>query len=206
MTSDGKAVVRAGAEPSPSKNRVSMFPSRSSRPPGLRRCSSEFGGLRTKSTFGRSRDPRNWGSSFDTDARSALLTRSERPRVSRSFSDRKSLRPTTNIANAPQESGGRKKRKLSISELGKLVFESAQSTLGGKKAGQDVHHAGDSDKENWIPDIRNPGRMHMGSTRQGGANRMSDVSAFMGGDGNANEAEDLDCIQGLLSLSQGAWR
>lgn len=33
----------------------------------------------------------------------------------------------------------------------------------------------------------------------------ADVSAFMAGGGPGHE-EDLDCIQGLLSLSQGAWR
>ena len=33
-----------------------------------------------------------------------------------------------------------------------------------------------------------------------------EVSAFMGGSNVPNEEEDLNCIQGLLSLSQGAWR
>ncbi|RAK71879.1 homeobox domain-containing protein [Aspergillus fijiensis CBS 313.89] len=33
-----------------------------------------------------------------------------------------------------------------------------------------------------------------------------EVSAFMSGGGGASQEEDLDCIQGLLSLSQGAWR
>jgi ribosomal protein S12 len=34
----------------------------------------------------------------------------------------------------------------------------------------------------------------------------ADVSAFMAGGGVASQEEDLDCVQGLLSLSQGAWR
>ncbi|KAL4897190.1 hypothetical protein BDV59DRAFT_85797 [Aspergillus ambiguus] len=34
----------------------------------------------------------------------------------------------------------------------------------------------------------------------------AEVSAFMSGGGSASQEEDLDCIQGLLSLSQGAWR
>ncbi|RAL15346.1 homeobox domain-containing protein [Aspergillus homomorphus CBS 101889] len=34
----------------------------------------------------------------------------------------------------------------------------------------------------------------------------AEVSAFMSGGGGASQEEDLDCIQGLLSLSQGAWR
>ena len=46
--------------------------------------------------------------------------------------------------------------------------------------------------------------------KQTGSKSMSglgtDVSAFMGGENTASQEEDLDCIQGLLSLSQGAWR
>ncbi|KAL2836091.1 hypothetical protein BJY01DRAFT_222443 [Aspergillus pseudoustus] len=34
----------------------------------------------------------------------------------------------------------------------------------------------------------------------------NDVSAFIAGESTASREEDLDCIQGLLSLSQGAWR
>lgn len=81
MSSDGKAVIRAGNEPSPSKNRISMFSNRAPRLPGLRRSSSAviFGTPHASSAdrnkiFGRSRDPRNWESFFDTDARSALST------------------------------------------------------------------------------------------------------------------------------------
>ncbi|KAL2004330.1 hypothetical protein VTN02DRAFT_3124 [Thermoascus thermophilus] len=33
-----------------------------------------------------------------------------------------------------------------------------------------------------------------------------EVSAFMAGSGGPSQEEDLDCVQGLLSLSQGAWR
>ena len=34
----------------------------------------------------------------------------------------------------------------------------------------------------------------------------TEVSTFMAGGGGSSQEEDLDCIQGLLSLSQGAWR
>lgn len=34
----------------------------------------------------------------------------------------------------------------------------------------------------------------------------AEVAAFMSGSGPASREDDLDCIQGLLSLSQGAWR
>lgn len=34
----------------------------------------------------------------------------------------------------------------------------------------------------------------------------AEVAAFMSKTGSSSRAEDLDCIQGLLSLSQGAWR
>lgn len=262
MTSDGQAVVRAGAEPSPAKNRVSLFPSRNyPRPAGLRRSYSEvsFSNLSAQpSAFGRSRDPRNWRTSFDTDARSALSNgvgmRSERPLLVRSVSNLTStaapqqadrsfsgLMPIVGDANkaaAPQQQAGRrKKRKLSIPSLGQIVFHSTVEANG-------IVDDDDSDKENWIPGTRKaarrPGTMttiprraqdsvlkDSGRTNRkdvGNNRRRSDgkpwgrgekytphvsgeVSAFM--DRNnccSNEAEDLDCIEGLLSLSQGTWR
>lgn len=52
-------------------------------------------------------------------------------------------------------------------------------------------------------------RVPQGQQHKAGGSELpdisADVSAFMAGGGPGHE-EDLDCIQGLLSLSQGAWR
>lgn len=47
-----------------------------------------------------------------------------------------------------------------------------------------------------------------GSSTQGRAppELSADVSAFMTGGSGDSQEDDLDCVQGLLSLSQGAWR
>ncbi|KKK15280.1 hypothetical protein P175DRAFT_0522635 [Aspergillus ochraceoroseus IBT 24754] len=280
MSADGKAVIRANGEPSPSKNRISMFSVRKPRFPGLRRSNSAVvlgtprGSLERERSFGRSRDPRNWESAFDTDARSAISTptssqsvpnsasglfRSGGPRsLTRSLSAKHSslFTPTSSDhLNTPiSEAMREKRRKLSrtVSSLGRL--ETNRKVLGEKhvqttksktlKGDED----GDSDKENWIPGTRvsqvrrraashhhpqRPALKESGS-RDGRANKTltsarsrlsqaaqrktsggstkslpglgADVSAFIAGGGGASQEEDLDCIQGLLSLSQGAWR
>ncbi|KAK1142655.1 Homeobox protein yox1 [Aspergillus melleus] len=293
MSSDGKAVIRAEGEPSPSKNRVSMFSARKPRSAGLRRSNSAVvhgtprGPAEKERLFGRSRDPRNWESFFDTDARSALSTPSSsqiapnsgspgmfRPGAPRSLTRSLSARhrnmltstPTSSeYLNTPVPNAAReKRRKISrtVSSLGRL--ESGHSLLNrtasgpvrqpkllpkmAKDAGDADMHGGDSDKENWVPGtrashIRRRAASHHQSQRpalgeskgrDGKANkdlmatgrrsRLSqasqrkvsggkdvpevdaDVSAFMAGGGSASQEEDLDCIQGLLSLSQGAWR
>lgn len=49
---------------------------------------------------------------------------------------------------------------------------------------------------------------NFGSSTQGKAppELSADVSAFMTGGSGGSQEDDLDCVQGLLSLSQGAWR
>ncbi|RHZ50741.1 homeobox domain-containing protein [Aspergillus thermomutatus] len=289
MSSDGKAVIRTEDEPSPSKGRISMFSTRSSRFAGLRRSSSAVvlgtpraGAIEKEKAFGRSRDPRNWESFFDTDARSALSTptssqsapNSASPnlmlaRGQRSLTRSLSARHTnlsTSTANdylntpIPQHAG-EKRRKLSrtISSLGRL--ESGLGNLNRTPSGAyktsklrdtmkdkddlDIE-CGDSDKENWIPGTRvshvrrraashhqsqrpvlreangRDGRINRNLAATGRRSRIpqpahrktiksmpeldADVSAFMAGGGVASQEEDLDCVQGLLSLSQGAWR
>ncbi|KAL2808415.1 hypothetical protein BJX63DRAFT_37128 [Aspergillus granulosus] len=280
MSADGKAVIRANGEPSPSKNRISMFSAHKPRLSTLRRSNSAVGlstprsSLETERSFGRSRDPRNWESFFDTDARSALSTplssqstphavpgslRSSGQRsLTRSLSARHPslLTPTasehqgTPITQAMRE----KRRKLSrtVSSLGRL--ESGRKVLGDKmgssksskntKEGVDLD-GGDSDKENWIPGTRvtharrrtvshhqpqRPILKESNSSKQYNKNLArsrlpqptnrktsgvsaksmsglgNDVSALIAGENTASREEDLDCIQGLLSLSQGAWR
>ncbi|KAL3479167.1 hypothetical protein BJX99DRAFT_222619 [Aspergillus californicus] len=281
MSADGKAVICANGEPSPSKNRISMFSARKPRLTPLRRSNSAVvlgtpSSLVKERSFGRSRDPRNWESFFDTDARSALSTpfssqstpnsapalRSNGPRsLTRSLSARHpSLQtPTSEHHSTPITQAMReKRRKLSrtVSSMGRL--ESGRKALGDKplstlknsktlKGDLDVE-ACDSDKENWIPGTRvthnrrrtvsyqhsqrpalkdanardgrpynkalsSTGRSRPQTTRKPGCTKSvsglgNDVSAFIAGDnGNtASQEEDLDCIQGLLSLSQGAWR
>ncbi|KAL4778204.1 hypothetical protein BJX76DRAFT_153071 [Aspergillus varians] len=291
MSADGKAVIRANGEPSPSKNRISMFSARKPRLTGLRRSNSAVvlgtprSSLENERSFGRSRDPRNWESFFDTDARSALSTpfstqstpnpvSSLRPNghrsLTRSLSARNTslLTPTsaptsthtyenqsTPITQAMRE----KRRKLSrtVSSLGRL--ESGRKALGDKplptlknsKTPEDGDldlDGGDSDKENWVPGTRvshsrrrtvshsqrpilrdsngRDGRPHNKAQSAGrsrlpqssshrktsGGNPKSlsglgtDVSSYIAGGNTASQEEDLDCIQGLLSLSQGAWR
>lgn len=266
MSSDGKAVVRAENEPSPSKNRISMFSARKPRAPGLRRSTSAvtLGVPRNPTTekdrlFGRSRDPRNWESFFDTDARSALTPsssqgapnkdspgpfRSRQRPLHRSLSARHNpLAGKQSDQNTPVAQQMRdKRRKLSrtVSSLGRLETDRNTKTskvpLNSKYADEDLDD-GDSDKENWIPGTRtsrvrrrtthdaqrpvlkdasnreNRTNKALGTNKRSrvqGQQRKStvpdvsaDVSAFMAG---GSQEEDLDCIQGLLSLSQGAWR
>lgn len=292
MSSDGKAVIRADDEPSPSKNRISMFPNRRPRLAGLRRSNSAIlprtpraaASGEKERVFGRSRDPRNWESVFDTDARSALSTPASaqtaphssssgllRSRPQRSLT--RSLSAKQNVfANSPDHPDtpvplqtGDKRRRLSrtVSSLGRLESSNRGNLMGNvsgkplkvpkvlgqtKKDSEDLEN-GDSDKENWIPGTRisnirrrttsHPQRPVLKETNRkdgkpqnpaaaGKRSRLAqgqyqhrktnsgngtsapeigpEVSTFMSGGGNASQEEDLDCIQGLLSLSQGAWR
>ncbi|KAJ5808463.1 hypothetical protein N7474_009732 [Penicillium riverlandense] len=261
MSCDGKAVIRAEDEPSPSKNRVAMFSVRRTKLSGLRRSSSAIFPTTTEKdrVFGRSRDPRNWESFVDTDARSALSTptssqpgpnvaspglfhsRSQRS-LSRSLSARHSLLARAEAITTPiSQSISEKRRKLSrtVSSLGRLEnsrnrgmgyapkppFKPMSSKLSSKPDFQlDDDDDGDSDKENWVPGTRTSNETNrnrgLGIMTNGKRNRpfpngnqnkappelSADVSAFMSGDGGASQEDDLDCVQGLLSLSQGAWR
>ncbi|KAA8646321.1 hypothetical protein EYZ11_008448 [Aspergillus tanneri] len=293
MSSDGKAVIRAEGEPSPSKNRISMFSTRKPRFPSLRRSNSAVvlgtprGSAEREGLFGRSRDPRNWESFFDTDARSALSTPSSsqsapnsnspgdfRPGAPRSLTRSVSARHRNSMTSIQSEylntpipqTLREKRRKISrtVSSLGRL--ESSQNiasnrtalvpAMNSKLAPSNAKNddpdlqCGDSDKENWIPGTRvshirrraashhhsqrpvlrdskgRDGKANKGLLAAGKRSRLSqasqrkasggngkaapemdaDVSAFMAGGGSASQEEDLDCIQGLLSLSQGAWR
>ncbi|KAL4884580.1 hypothetical protein BJY04DRAFT_181585 [Aspergillus karnatakaensis] len=277
MSADGKAVIRANGEPSPSKNRISMFSARKPRLGTLRRSNSAAAlstprsSLETERSFGRSRDPRNWESFFDTDARSALSSpfssqstpgasglRPGQRSLTRSLSARhpSMITPTTSepqgtpITQAMRE----KRRKLSrtVSSLGRLesgrriLGEKTPSSLKNSKTPKDDLdlEAGDSDKENWVPgtrvshnrrrtvshqlqrpvlkdangrDSRPQGktaarsRLPQPSSRKTSGSKSisglgTDISALIAGGNSASQEEDLDCIQGLLSLSQGAWR
>ncbi|CAG8887918.1 unnamed protein product [Penicillium egyptiacum] len=270
MSSDGKAVIRGENEPSPSKNRVAMFSVRRTKMSSLRRSSSAVfpatprAGVADKDrAFGRSRDPRNWESFCDTDARSALSTPTSGPNGSpglfqsrsqrslpRSASGRHSLAhcdPNTPIS----QSMGEKRRKLAraVSSLGRLETGRNKANMNPSKLSKPLfsksgkpdleQDPGDSDKENWVPgtrstNIRRRNTSHiprpvlrdanrnrgLGISTDGKRNRplqtssqgkappelSAEVSAFMAGGSGDTQEDDLDCVQGLLSLSQGAWR
>lgn len=275
MSSDGKAVIRGENEPSPSKNRAAMFSVRRTKLSGLRRSSSAIfpatpraGTTEKDRNFGRSRDPRNWESFFDTDARSALSTpassqtapnahaspglfqsRSNRT-LPRTVSGRQSFVSVhADASRTPiSQAMGEKRRKLSrtVSSMGRLETERNRSLNQASKLSKSLSSkhdleldAGDSDKENWVPGTRaTPVRRRttshaprpalreanrnrgLGISSNGKRNRpfasgtqdkapgelSADVSAFMTGGPGASQEDDLDCVQGLLSLSQGAWR
>ncbi|KAJ5551089.1 hypothetical protein N7461_005787 [Penicillium sp. DV-2018c] len=272
MSSDGKAVIRGENEPSPSKNRVAMFSVRRTRMSSLRRSSSAVFPATPRAdmadkdrTFGRSRDPRNWESFCDTDARSALSTPTSGPHGSpglfqsrsqrslpRSASGRQSLAAHADLANTPiSQSMGEKRRKLgrAVSSLGRLETGRNRANLTPSKLSKPTcsksgkpdleQDPGDSDKENWVPgtratNIRRRNTSHISRPVLRDANRnrglgistngkrdrpfqagsqgkvppefSAEVSAFMAGGSGENQEDDLDCVQGLLSLSQGAWR
>lgn len=278
MSSDGKAVIRGENEPSPSKNRVAMFSVRRTKLTGLRRSSSAIfpstpraGTTEKDRVFGRSRDPRNWESFFDTDARSALSTpassqtapnpnsspslfQSRGPRsLTRSASTRHSLLSAhPDLSRTPiSQAMGEKRRKLSrtVSSMGRLETDRnrvnshsklSQSTPSKPGKLEFELDPGDSDKENWVPGTRasqvrrrttshtvrpalrdaNRNRGLGLSTGNAKRNRpfpsgtqakvppelSSEVSAFMSSGAGDSQEDDLDCVQGLLSLSQGAWR
>ncbi|KAI3137497.1 transcriptional regulator family: Homeodomain [Penicillium roqueforti] len=271
MSSDGKAVIRGENEPSPSKNRVAMFSVRRTKMTSLQRSSSAVfpatprAGVTEKDrAFGRSRDPRNWESFCDTDARSALSTPTSGPNGSpglfqsrsqrslpRSASGRHSLaahgEPNTPIS----QSMGEKRRKLAraVSSLGRLETGRNKANVNPSKLSKPLfsksgkpdleQDLGDSDKENWVPgtrstNIRRRNTSHiprpvlrdanrnrgLGISANGKRNRAlqagsqgkappelsAEVSAFMAGGTGDSQEDELDCVQGLLSLSQGAWR
>lgn len=272
MSSDGKAVIRGENEPSPSKNRVAMFSVRRTKMSTLRRSSSAVfpatpraGATEKDRAFGRSRDPRNWESFCDTDARSALSTPTSGPNGSpglfqsrsqrslpRSASGRQSLAAHADFSKTPiSQSMGEKRRKLgrTVSSLGRLETGRNRSNTVPSKLSKPIftksgkldleQDPGDSDKENWVPGTRSTSirrrntsqiprpvlrdanrNRGLGISTNGKRNRplqagsqgkappelSAEVSAFMAGGSGDTQEDDLDCVQGLLSLSQGAWR
>ncbi|KAK4871319.1 hypothetical protein LT330_000556 [Penicillium expansum] len=271
MSSDGKAVIRGENEPSPSKNRVAMFSVRRTKMSSLRRSSSAVfpatprAGVAEKDrAFGRSRDPRNWESFCDTDARSALSTPTSGPNGSPGLFQSRSQRSLPRSAsgrhglavhgdpNTPiSQSMGEKRRKLArtVSSLGRLETGRNKANMNPSKLSKPLfsksgkldleQDPGDSDKENWAPgtrstNIRRRNTSHiprpvlrdanrnrgLGISTNGKRNRplqtgsqgkappelSAEVSAFMAGGSGDSQEDDLDCVQGLLSLSQGAWR
>lgn len=279
FSADGEAVVRTADEPSPCKDRVAVASARRAKFGTLRRCNSAVSLGRTSTgvsslrerLFGRSRDSRAWELYCDTDARSALTSSQgeDAPAEARRKSDSTTAKPrTSRSSNTSQRPSGpppQKRKKLSrtVSSLGRLESDSLYSTGPGNSKlevfkdddkDHEEYHAGDSDKENWIPGTQvssvrrhkptNPRRTAQGlstkmsaNSRQGAGNPQvlgrsrrpngvrpslpsgtkhasflsedenGPISKFMRGVGSKGQVEDdFDPVQGLLSLSQGAWR
>lgn len=232
MSSDGEAVIRADNEPSPSKNRLV----RTRRPVArgsLRRSHSAMLPVTARvpdRLFGRSRDPRIWESTVDTDARSALSNSTStdgtspglslglhRSRSQRSLSSRQNI-----LANQSPGAGAGagpvhdKRRKLSrtVSSLGRLESNNRNPAKTVSMAKSKLGEDGDENKENWIPGTRmsNVARRrttvshHARPVLADSNQKRSRPPLHKHASVPASQNEDLDCIQGLLSLSQGAWR
>ncbi|KAJ5499709.1 Homeodomain [Penicillium expansum] len=179
MSSDGKAVIRGENEPSPSKNRVAMFSVRRTKMSSLRRSSSAVfpatprAGVAEKDrAFGRSRDPRNWESFCDTDARtgrtalrvsSSLAASAHYLGVPQGDTVSLSTATQTHQSLSPWE---RKRRKLArtVSSLGRLETGRNKANMNPSKLSKPLfsksgkpdleQDPGDSDKENWAPGTR----------------------------------------------------
>lgn len=270
--------MRTANEPSPCKDRAAVLSARQARFGTLRRCNSAVSLGRTASgvsslrerLFGRSRDSRAWELYCDTDARSALTGEGDSPAdtpLSRRKSESLTTKPlTSRISNTFLRAPGQppqKRKKLSrtVSSLGRLESDTqyptgSKFTVYKDNDGKSLeeYHAGDSDKENWIPGTQisgtrrrkpaNPRRTAQGlsanmsaASRRGAGNPQvlgrsrrpnglrpslppgtkhasflsedenGSVAKFMRGTCSASQVEDdFDPVQGLLSLSQGAWR
>ncbi|EXJ83242.1 hypothetical protein A1O1_06861 [Capronia coronata CBS 617.96] len=135
----------------------------------------------------------------------------------------------TNSRLTPTSKGGKPKFARAKSSLGRLQgCDGTAEMLKGKvkRHGHVRSDSGDSDKENWAPGTRmseNPLRRTKPSARQRPILQENEEMTFpdagssqkLGGgkvDSKSSptkekaKGEELDCVQGLLSLSQGAWR
>jgi hypothetical protein len=138
----------------------------------------------------------------------------------------------TNARIAMTSTGGKSKLSRTKSSLGRLQGSYGVSEKSG--AGSKSHHirlpSGDSDKENWAPGTRasiNPLRRTEPSFNARPVLQENESVIFRDatpanqrsrqhgkGTGSTQpspskekaKGEELDCVQGLLSLSQGAWR
>lgn len=147
----------------------------------------------------------------------------------------KTLAPNRSKQNHPQHSGGRSRTKPNLtrtySSMARLQGSDGPSEQDHSKQPKGVHErrssGSDSDKENWMPGTRNA-TQHLRTglpASQRGAPLQEHPATDMTRDrlpiplpsagdqenrpaaiGGKSKVDDLDCVQGLLSLSQGAWR
>lgn len=185
---------------------------------------------------GRSRDARTWEFYCDKSARSSLASRAEeeatgsaagaiglmrsgrkQPLASNSTRQNK-LRRTPSVLQKPVLS----RAHSSMARLQSSDELTAEDELQKQRLGHKRRSSGsDSDKENWVPGTREIGPAQR---RPAAENRPilqppssaparpvlpseNDQENKVGTNGKAKtKVDDLDCVQGLLSLSQGAWQ
>ncbi|KEF58423.1 uncharacterized protein A1O9_06349 [Exophiala aquamarina CBS 119918] len=138
----------------------------------------------------------------------------------------------SNVRTALASKNGKSKLSRTKSSMGRL--QGFDSGLENQAGGSRSHHvrspSGDSDKENWAPGTRasiNPLRrtepsINARSVLQANesvifrdatpVNQLSHLRGKRAGSAQPSpskekaKGEEFDCVQGLLSLSQGAWR
>lgn len=107
-------------------------------------------------------------------------------------SDKENWVPGTQQPRVRRRAVPRQNRRLILREAGReqgQLGKSSNVTADARRARPFRNHGPNAGKENALaPELD------------------EEVSAFMSGAGGPSQEEDLDCIQGLLSLSQGAWR
>lgn len=134
----------------------------------------------------------------------------------------------TNVRPTSTTKEGRPKLSRARSSLGRLQGLDGEDDVSHGKTKRHGHvrsGSGDSDKENWAPGTRlseHPLRRTQASSRQRPILRENEAVIFpdtgtarkhqeggrSSGKSESREkakGEDLDCVQSLLSLSQGAW-
>lgn len=189
-----------------------------------------------RSASGRSRDSRAWEFWCDKDARGELEDKAEKDAsgsavnaigLLRSTSGRRVLGAISSKRNSlmSQHSTSTKMPKLDghVPSLQKASTSNARlqndrnathlPKLKPALQSTSTYHPGDeSDKENWSPDGQ---QLHQQRAERGGGGENDnpeadpEIESFMRSgrkSSSVSGVEEMDCIQGLLSLSQGNWR
>ena len=191
---------------------------------------------KAKGVFGRSRDARKWEFFCDKSAEDELSIQAEAERSGSAVGAINLIRSNSlkgrGLAMSPAPARGNIKTNPAIKPV-KPKISRAKSSMarlssdhgGAKKGGGSLtRHAtspSDSDKENWAPGTQMPENpLRRTGPSRNGRPVLQDNEAVIFPDaakccrGAADKLsprkekvrEDLDCIKGLLSLSQGAWR
>ena len=138
------------------------------------------------------------------------------------------MSPALSKGNVPmvtaKTKSGKPKMMRAKSSLARLQSSERDTSVQKQSSKQSRHvrsPSGDSDKENWAPGTRmseNPLRRTQPSNNRRPILQSNESATFRDTRPQSNAAgrastikasargDDLDCIQGLLSLSQGAWR
>ena len=112
---------------------------------------------------------------------------------------RRPLPPTTADTTAPKSGNPRRTAGRALQENGASLLNARANTVPGslkRAGGKDIDIFEDAKKVALSPGKRAAGR--------GG--KEDDVDKFMRGSVSPSKKPDMDCVAGLLSLSQGAWR